>query len=140
MSERRPKRPVVMDASLPPGVVRHGIWRLLESVAAEFHVVRCGGEDVQTHQQRAPMRLPRGKPIPTTARCEIINARDGLRGVRNGEASNPAPQLLHTCRGGVGRNVVPRITEQASLRHTQVDSDDELLATTAAADTRVDSV
>ena len=64
----------------------------------------------------------------------------GCEEVRLGEASNPGPpQLLRRYRGGVGRNVVPRIAEQASLRQTQVDSDDELLPTAPVADTRVDS-
>ena len=102
-----------MDAPLPLGVARsHGVRRQFKSVGVEFQVVQCCGVDVRAHRKHDAMRLP-------IAWCKTINV---------GEASNPGPpQLLRRYRGGVGRNVVPRI--EASWRQTQVDTDDEVLPT-----------
>ena len=62
----------------------------------------------------------------------------GCGGVRVGEVPNPGPpQLLRRYRGGVGRNVVPRV--EASWRQTQVNSDDQLLPTAPVANTSVDN-
>ena len=68
-----------------------------------------------------------------------VNARYGLWGVRIGEASHPGPPKFLRRYRGVGHNVVRRLAERASLRATQLDSDDEFPYTVAVADTHLDS-